>query len=100
MNRILYTIGHSNMDIDSFIKLLVSANIEVLVDVRSAPYSKYASQFNRDQLMKVIMANGIKYIYLGDLLGGRPNDKSCYINDKPNYDLIRRQELGNFGNTA
>ncbi|MFN3480124.1 MAG: DUF488 family protein [Thermodesulfovibrionales bacterium] len=93
MNRTLYTIGHSNMDIDNFVQLLVSANIEVLVDVRSSPYSKYASQFNKGQLIKVIKANGIKYVYLGDLLGGKPSDKSCYINNEPNYDLIRKKEF-------
>lgn len=87
----LYTIGHSNLNMDDLIGLLQHANIEVLVDVRSAPYSKYASQFNKEQLMRVVMANGIKYIFMGDLLGGRPDDKTCYINDQPNYDLIRKK---------
>ncbi len=89
----LYTIGHSNIDTDDLIKLLRQENIEVLVDVRSSPYSKYAAQFNKEHLIKVLEVSGIKYVFMGDLLGGRPDDKSCYINDKPNYDLIRQKDF-------
>ena len=36
----LFTIGHSNLDLDHFIRLLKDNKIEVLVDVRSRPYSR------------------------------------------------------------
>jgi hypothetical protein len=37
-----YTIGHSNHPIEKFLKLLEKYNINVIVDARSVPYSKYA----------------------------------------------------------
>jgi uncharacterized protein (DUF488 family) len=40
----IYTIGHSDIDFERFLELL--NGIEVLVDVRSAPFSKYAPQFD------------------------------------------------------
>lgn len=89
----LYTIGHSNINADDLIKLLRHANIEALVDVRSSPYSKYAAQFNKEDLMNVITANNIKYVFMGDALGGRPNDKSCYVNDNPDYDVMRQKDF-------
>lgn len=89
----IYTIGHSNITVDDFIRLLHKAGIEALVDVRSSPHSKYASQFNKEGLMNAVTANGIKYIFMGDLLGGRPKDESCYINGNPAYDLIRQKDF-------
>jgi len=49
--KTLFTIGHSNMDLNSFVKLLKDNTIEVLVDVRSNPYSRFASHFNKVMLL-------------------------------------------------
>jgi uncharacterized protein (DUF488 family) len=73
-----YTIGHSNLDLNSFIKLLKDNAIEVLVDVRSNPYSRFASQFNKANIQKAIQENGLKYLFLGKELGGRPKEKEFY----------------------
>ena len=45
----LFTIGHSNLPIERIIELLKTQDIEILMDVRSSPYSKYNPQFNQDQ---------------------------------------------------
>lgn len=74
----LYTIGHSNHEISKFINLLKSHNIKQLVDVRSAPYSKYNLHFNREILESKLKQQGIEYFYAGNRLGGRPTDPSCY----------------------
>ena len=47
-----YTIGHSNHTIDRFIDLLKKNGINCIVDVRSAPYSKYTVQFNKETIEK------------------------------------------------
>lgn len=94
---ILHTIGHSNISVDAFVKLLYDAGIEVLVDVRSSPYSKYASQFNKEELMNFLTQKGIRYLYMGDSLGGRPLDKSCYIGENPDYDAIRQKDFYKIG---
>jgi uncharacterized protein (DUF488 family) len=46
----IYTIGHSNIDLEKFFAML--KGIEILVDARSEPYSKYVPQFNSDILKK------------------------------------------------
>ena len=72
---ILWTIGHSNTDIDTFIKLLRTHGIACVVDVRSAPYSRHVPHFNRPELHRLLEAFGIRYLYMGDALGGRIQDK-------------------------
>lgn len=73
-----YTIGHSNHEIDRFIQLLSHNGIEVLVDVRSSPYSRFVPQFNKDNLSRSVKENGIKYLFLGLELGGMPKESEFY----------------------
>ena len=84
----IYTIGHSNIPLKEFLELLKSQDIKQLVDVRSSPYSKYASQFNREELESSLRNEGISYSYLGHLIGGKPEGKQFYIDGQVDYDLI------------
>lgn len=77
----LFTIGHSNQDSRKFLKLLSDNLIQVLVDIRSHPHSKFASQFNAAPLKKALVDRGIKYMYLGRELGGKPPNPSLYDNE-------------------
>ncbi len=74
----IYTIGHSSHSAEHFVELLGQHGIEVLVDTRSAPYSRYSPQFDRESLRESIAAAGMKYLFLGDRIGGRPRDESDY----------------------
>jgi uncharacterized protein (DUF488 family) len=76
--RTFYTIGHSSHPAEHFIDLLRQHRIEVLVDARSAPYSRYTPQFDRDALRDLAAAAAAKYLYLGDTIGGRPKDENHY----------------------
>ena len=76
--RTLYTIGHSSHIAEHFIALLQQHRIEVLVDTRSAPYSHYTPHFDRETLRDAVVAAGMKYLYLGDVVGGRPKDEAHY----------------------
>ena len=71
----IYTIGHSNHDIEKFIELLEMHEIDMLIDVRSAPSSKYASQYDQKALKVSLKDASIQYKYMGNSLGGRPKDK-------------------------
>jgi len=77
MERI-YTIGHSNIQVSQFVDLLQTSKIEVVVDVRSRPFSEYAAQFNRGRIEHSLSTNNIKYVYMGDLVGGKPQDPIFY----------------------
>jgi uncharacterized protein (DUF488 family) len=76
--RTVFTIGHSSHPAERFADLLQQHRIEVLVDTRSSPYSKYSPQFDREALRDLAAKNGAKYLYLGNVVGGRPRDEGCY----------------------
>jgi uncharacterized protein (DUF488 family) len=76
--RPLFTIGHSNHELDTFIQLLKRHGCEVLVDVRSHPYSRYVQHFNQDAIQKAVREAGIDYLFLGKELGGRPQEGEYY----------------------
>lgn len=77
----VYTIGHSSHSVELFSELLVQHAVQVLVDVRSAPYSRYAPQFDHDILPRTLNKVGIKYLFLGRELGGRPDKQEYYDAD-------------------
>jgi uncharacterized protein (DUF488 family) len=68
----VYTIGHSNHASDGFLSLLRQHGIELLVDVRSSPYSRYVPQANREPLARALASAGMAYLWFGDRLGGKP----------------------------
>jgi len=74
----LFTIGHSNHSISKFIRLLEDNGVMTLVDVRTAPASRYNPQFNKEMLAASLDAKYIQYVFAGKYLGGRPPDPSCY----------------------
>ena len=90
----IYTIGHSNHTQEQFLNLLTNAGIQALVDVRSNPNSRWARFANRDNLKEILRAVNIQYIYLGDVLGGRPPDSTSSHNqtDRVDYRAIREKE--------
>jgi uncharacterized protein (DUF488 family) len=69
----------------SFVDILTSFKIDIVVDVRSSPYSKFVSHFNREDIKRSLIENGMRYIFLGDYIGGKPRDKKYYENGKVNY---------------
>lgn len=79
--KVLFSIGHSNHGLEKFITLLKDNNIEVVADIRSRPYSRFASQFNKAAIKDSLQAHGIRYLFLGDMLGGKPDDKGFYDPD-------------------
>lgn len=85
----LYSIGHSNADIDFFIGLLKRHEIAALVDTRSNPYSKFLPHFNQGNLRIALDEAGLQYLYLGDKIGGRPENPRYYFDSgKVDYRLL------------
>lgn len=90
----IYTVGHSNQPVERLIGLLRAQAIAVLVDVRSAPYSRYAPQFNRERLQASLAEAGIRYVYGGKHLGGRPEAPDCYDEQgKIDYQRVAKQDF-------
>ncbi|HUE03982.1 MAG TPA: DUF488 domain-containing protein [Bryobacteraceae bacterium] len=74
----ILTIGHSNHPMEHFVELLRQHAVEVVADVRSSPYSKYATHFDREALAEALRQAGFQYVYLGSELGGRPRGDAYY----------------------
>jgi uncharacterized protein (DUF488 family) len=73
-----FTVGHSNHEIDIWLRLLRQHKIEVVVDTRSSPFSKYVPQFDKEPMQRSLEQAGIRYLFLGAELGGRPADSAYY----------------------
>lgn len=93
----IYSIGHGNKKFEDFLNELNSFNVKYLIDVRTSPYSKYNPQYNREFLKSNLETANITYVYLGENLGGLPSDRSCYIEGKVSYDLIKDKDFFKIG---
>jgi uncharacterized protein (DUF488 family) len=74
----IFTAGHSNKPVADLIRMLESAGVQFLVDVRMYPMSRRWPQFNRDALTQALAEAGIDYRHAPELGGRR----------KPNQDSI------------
>jgi uncharacterized protein (DUF488 family) len=92
-NKIIYTIGYAAHTIESFIAALDKFNITAIADVRSQPYSKFKPEFNKENLQKALISNGIEYVFLGDNMGARIKAAECYKNGQVDYNLISQHPL-------
>lgn len=86
---IIYTIGHGNRDIETLIGLLKQNDVGIVVDVRSIPYSRFHPQFRQQNLKNSLEGANIDYLWLGEELGGRPNNSGLYEDGIVNYSAIR-----------
>ncbi len=84
------TVGHSTHPMATFVDLLRGARVELVLDVRSQPYSRRAPWFTKQLFQAGIEEAGLRYLWLGEALGGRPADDSMRHEDgRPNYGAMR-----------
>lgn len=89
----IYTIGYGSRSISEFIDVLQQYQIAYLIDVRSVPHSSYKKEFSKKPLANELEQHGIRYVYMGDLLGGKPDDESCYVNGIVDYEKVKETEF-------
>ena len=91
----IFTIGHSNHNWEDFAELLRHNDIELLVDTRSKPVSRFAPFANARNMPALLEVVGIDYEFMGGVLGGKPADSRFYdAKGKPDYRKMR--ELDEF----
>jgi uncharacterized protein (DUF488 family) len=78
-NLVVLTIGHSTRTIEEFIDILVTYEINLVVDVRTVPHSRHNPQFNKEVLPNQLRHLGIKYIHIPEI-GGLRRPKSNSVN--------------------
>ena len=95
----IFTIGHSNHPIERFLGLLKDAEINMVVDVRSSPFSRMFPHFNQDSLKKSLGETSIGYLFLGESIGGRSNDPEDYVEGQVVYRLLAQKDSFKSGMT-
>jgi uncharacterized protein (DUF488 family) len=88
----VYTIGHGGRAAEELLDQLRGEEVDVVVDVRSAPYSRYQPEFSKKPLERFLARNGMRYVFMGKALGGRPQDPACYTGGEVDYAKCRKQE--------
>jgi uncharacterized protein (DUF488 family) len=89
----VYTVGHSTHALENLVELLTRHGITAVVDVRSAPFSRFNPQFNKDVLDGELDKRGIAYVFLGRELGARSEDPACYEDGRVQYARLAHTEL-------
>jgi uncharacterized protein (DUF488 family) len=87
----LFTVGYGARSLEEFMAVLKAHQIEYLIDVRSAPYSKFKQEFSRELLQYHLERAGVHYLFMGDSIGGQPNNPACFTDGKVDYDKLRAQ---------
>lgn len=90
----ILTLGHSRHPLDKFLALLRQHEVDVLVDVRSQPFSRFSPHFSRKALERAVTDASRRYLFLGDALGGRPQLRACYDDaGQIDYDRVEAQDF-------
>ena len=69
------------MEFSSFLRLLRPFEITLLMDVRSKPQSIRFPHFDHIELESALPGESIRYVLMGEELGGRPDDPKAYRED-------------------
>ena len=88
-----FTIGYEGKDIDQFLNVLVSNNIDLLIDIRRNPFSMNFI-YIKDALRKKLKDAGIDYLHITEL--GIESEERKNLKTKADYDELfakYRQDL-------
>jgi uncharacterized protein (DUF488 family) len=89
----IYTIGYGARQVEELIAALQAHQIQYLMDVRSKPYSSYKPEFSKHALQSFLESHGVGYLFMGDSLGGQPDDETCYTDGKVDYVKLARKSF-------
>lgn len=81
----VYTIGYSQDTFAPFEERLAQHDIDLLVDVRSAPYSRYQTDFRYGVIEGLCRQADLEYRYMGDRLGGKPDNPDLLTEGVPDH---------------
>lgn len=68
---IILSLGHSNYPMIKFMDILKKNKIEVIIDARTYPVSRFCPHFSKMPLQEALERETIKYLWRGKNIGGR-----------------------------
>ena len=87
------TAGYGTGPADAMVDWLRAHDVGYLLDVRTTPYSKHQPDYDREPLAARVGAAGVQYAFFGDMLGGRPDDPTCYTDGHVDYQAVRARSF-------
>lgn len=84
----IFTIGYGQDPFDAFEQRLKANGVDVLLDVRSAPYSRYRTDYRYGVIESLCLRAGLEYRFFGDHLGGKPTRADLLTDGLPDYHKI------------
>lgn len=97
MSQQVLSIGYGGRERQELLKQLVDAGVDCVVDVRSSPFSKHQPDFSGSELRAFLPTQGLRYLFMGDQLGGRPPSDDCYSDGKVDYTRVREKDFFRLG---
>jgi len=85
----LFSVGYGKDNFDALIERIAPFNITHLADVRTNPYSRYQTDFRGKDFENAVNNAGLKYVFLGDRLGGKPNDPEVLTDGEIDWQKVR-----------
>jgi uncharacterized protein (DUF488 family) len=76
MERKVWTVGHSNRELEEFLEILRSHHVEAIADVRRFPGSRRYPQFGSDPLAEALAHIDVAYHHFPELGGRRTSDRA------------------------
>ena len=93
----LFTVVYANKSINDFIKTLKNKGINLLIDVRSMPYSKQYPEYNESKLNNELKKEKILYYNFKDEFGARRVEDEVYkkveMYDKKGIEVVDFNEV-------
>ncbi len=74
----IFTVGYGQDDFRTFADRLAVHGIDLLIDVRSNPYSRYDLSYRAGIIENHCAEVGLDYRFLGNLIGGKPKDPAMF----------------------
>jgi uncharacterized protein (DUF488 family) len=93
MKKTIHTIGYSSYKPEDFIDELKRRNINVVIDVRSQPYSRYYSEYNKESIEKLLKFKNISYRNLAPQFGARQTNRKYYTDGKLDFEKFAASEV-------
>ena len=90
--RTVLTVGHSTHTYERFLQLIKGEYVTAIGDVRTSPFSRHQSHFNKDVLQDELKRDGITYVFLGKELGGRPKNNAYFSDGVADYEKMATSE--------
>lgn len=90
--KTVYTIGYSGFKINDFIETLHKNGINLVIDVRSKPYSQYFPDYNKEKLEKTLDLEHVIYRSYAAEFGARQTDKVYYEHGYMDFELFSQSE--------